>query len=201
VRTTSVLFAADPELTKVFARWVVALPPAIMNALRGHRGIGPAAGLPRDEVEAILASAHPPLHVCRRLTQLVADARGKGLITDIQQTSLDATIGLLVDYFGACERIVKTPLPFAYVVHLRRALILFCFSVPFVIVKDFGWGAIGVTILVAYIFFGIEEIGVEIENPFGSDDNDLPLEDICAGITRSSLSLVPGAQLDPASPP
>jgi len=201
VRTGSVLFAADPELARVFARWVVALPPAIMNNLRGHRGIGPAAGLPAGEVEAILASVHPPLHVCRRLTQLVVDARTRGLITDIQQTNLDATIGLLVDYFGACERIQKTPLPFAYVVHLRRALILFCFSVPFVVVKDFGWATIGVTLVVSYIFFGIEEIGVEIENPFGMDENDLPLEDICAGISRSSLSLVPGAQVDPAPPP
>lgn len=201
VRAGSVLFAADPELARTFARWAVALPPAIMNNLRGHRGIGPAAGLPTAEVEAVLASAHPPLHICRRLTQLAVEARGRGVISDIQQTSLDATIGLLVGYFGACERIQKTPLPFAYVVHLRRALILYCFSVPFVVVKDFGWATVLVTLIVSYIFFGIEEIGVEIENPFGMDENDLPLEDICAGIARSSLSLVPGAQSDPAAPP
>lgn len=200
VRTSSVLFAAEPELAKTFARWAVALPPAIMNNLRGHRGIGAAAGLPPAEVEAVLASAHPPLHICRRLTQLAVEARGRGLISDIQQTGLDATIGLLVGYFGACERIQKTPLPFAYVVHIRRALILYCFSVPLVVVKDFGWGTVLVTLIVSYIFFGIEEIGVEIENPFGMDENDLPLEDICAGIARSSLSLVPGAALDPAGP-
>jgi putative membrane protein len=40
-------------------------------------------------------------------------------------------------------------------------------------------------LMVAYIFFGIEEIGVEIEGPFGFDDNDLPLEAICQTIRHN----------------
>ena len=68
---------------------------------------------------------------------------------------------------------------------LRRALILYCFTLPFALVRDFGWGTIPDTLLVAYVFFGIEEIGVEIEDPFGVDDNDLPLERICATIERN----------------
>jgi putative membrane protein len=27
--------------------------------------------------------------------------------------------------------------------------------------------------------FGVEAIGIEIENPFGKDPNDLPLDNIC----------------------
>jgi ion channel-forming bestrophin family protein len=30
--------------------------------------------------------------------------------------------------------------------------------------------------VVAYAMFGIDEIGVEIEDPFGYDPNDLPLD-------------------------
>ena len=67
-------------------------------------------------------------------------------------------------------------MPFAYVVHLRRALILYCFTLPFGLVKENGWGTVLDTLLIAYVFFGVEEIGVEIENPFGHDDNDLPIE-------------------------
>ncbi len=104
--------------------------------------------------------------------------------------ALDQNVHLLTDHLGACERIHKTPLPFAYVVHLRRALILFCFTLPFALVRDFGWGTILDTLLVAYVFFGIEEIGVEIENPFGLDDNDLPLERLCATIERDLLALI-----------
>jgi len=41
----------------------------------------------------------------------------------------------------------------------------------------------------AYVFFGIEEIGVEIEDPLGHDDNDLPLGDICETIHRNVYAL------------
>ena len=115
--------------------------------------------------------------------------------------ALDQNVHLLTDHLGACERIHKTPLPFAYMVHLRRALILFCFTLPFALVGDFGWGTIPDTLLVAYVFFGIEEIGVEIEDPFGLDDNDLPLERLCATIERDRLrgSIPPGAADRPGS--
>jgi putative membrane protein len=106
---------------------------------------------------------------------------------------LDQNVQLLIDYLGGCERIHKTPLPFAYVVHLRRALILYCFTLPFALVESFGWGTILDTLLVAYVFFGIEEIGVEIENPFGQDDNDLPLERICATIEQNLQALLDDA--------
>ena len=50
------------------------------------------------------------------------------------------------------------------------------------LVGEFGWATIPATLLISYILFGIEEIGVEIENPFGVTTNDLPLQTICAGI-------------------
>jgi putative membrane protein len=96
--------------------------------------------------------------------------------------SLDQNVQLLIDYMGGCERIHKTPLPFAYVVHLRRALIAYCFTLPFALLDQFEWGTIAAVLLIAYTLFGIEEIGVQIEDPFGSDDNDLPLKDICSTI-------------------
>ena len=43
--------------------------------------------------------------------------------------------------------------------------------------------------LVDFIFYGMEEIGVEIEDPFGEDDNDLPLERFCETIERNLLAL------------
>jgi putative membrane protein len=111
--------------------------------------------------------------------------------------TLDHNVQLLIDYMGACERIHKTPLPFAYVVHLRRALILYTATLPFALLKPFGWGSLVATFLIAYVLFGIEEIGVEIEDPFGVDDNDLPLERICETIQRD-LETIAAEQPDAA---
>ena len=66
--------------------------------------------------------------------------------------------------------------------HLRRSLVLYCCSLPFTLLSTFGPYAILVSALIAYVLMGIEEIGSEIEEPFGDDANDLPLDRICEGI-------------------
>ncbi|HEU4535955.1 MAG TPA: bestrophin family ion channel, partial [Polyangiaceae bacterium] len=104
---------------------------------------------------------------------------------------LDQNVQLLIDYLGGCERIHKTPLPFAYMVHLRRALVLYFFTLPFAIVDQFKGLTILAIAVVSYVFFGIEEIGVEIEDPFGYDANDLPLEAICDTIRANVTALLP----------
>jgi putative membrane protein len=161
-----------------------------MNSLRGAAGLGAIARrLPAAEVEAVLSSGNVPLAVAAQISERLVRARDRGILSDYVTLMLDQNVQLLIDYLGACERIYKTPLPFVYVVHLRRALVLYCFTLPFALVDPYGWWAIPATLLVAYTFFGIEEIGVEIENPFGLDANDLPLERFCETIERDLLEL------------
>ena len=112
--------------------------------------------------------------------------------------TVDQNVQLLVDYVGGCERIHKTPLPFAYVVHLRRALIIYCFTLPFALITVFDWWTVLVTFFLAYTLLGIEEIGVEIEDPFGQDDNDLPLDRFCTTIEKDLRALL--VELSAASP-
>jgi putative membrane protein len=76
-------------------------------------------------------------------------------------------------------------------VHVRRGLIVYIVTLPFALEETFGWGTILATFVVAYLFMGIEEIGVEIEDPFGRDDNDLPLDQICLGIRDHCMALLP----------
>jgi len=56
-------------------------------------------------------------------------------------------------------------------------------------VESFGWSTVLDVLLVSYTFFGIEEIGVEIEGPYGLDDNDLPLEEICETIEHNLYAI------------
>jgi putative membrane protein len=197
-RQSSVLLAAQPTTVRQTILWTISFAYASMYRLRGLKQVGGVATeLPSDQVAAVLASQHVPLAVARQITGLLKQARADGLITDIQQMALDQNVQLLIDYIGGCERIHSTPLPYAYAVHLRRALIAYCFTLPFALVARFGWDTIPAVLLIAYIFFGIEEIGVEIEDPFGEDDNDLPLEQICTNIERNLRDVI-GAPLPEA---
>jgi len=73
---------------------------------------------------------------------------------------------------------MRTPLPFAYAQHIKSFLTLFCASVPFAMVEAMGWYTPIAAAVIAFGLFGIDEIGVEIEDPFGYDPNDLPLDAI-----------------------
>lgn len=67
-------------------------------------------------------------------------------------------------------------MPFAYAQHIKTFLTLFVFSEPFAMVESMKWYTPVAAGLLGFGLFGIEEIGVEIEDPFGYDDNDLPLD-------------------------
>jgi putative membrane protein len=181
----------DSHLVNDILRWTAAFAFATKNSLRGNTGLGRAGDrLPAAEVESVLQAEHVPLAVTLKISERLAEVGSRGLTSDIILMALDRNVQALIDQLGACERILKTPLPFVYVVHLRRALILYCFTLPMAIVGFYGWWTILVTLLTAYMFFGIEEIGVEIENPFGGDDNDLPLERICDTIDQNLMALL-----------
>lgn len=192
-RSTSVLLAADDALVARIIRLDVAFPYAAMNLLRGKRGLGPVAAELSPADAALCDAQHAPLAITRAISHAIAEAQRRGLISDIQQSVLEQNLQQLIDYIGGCERIRRTPLPFAYVVHLRRALAIYCGTLPMALVEHFGWITIPVTFLVAYVLLGIEEIGVEIEEPFGTDDNDLPLDRFCTTIEQNLRALLPAA--------
>lgn len=196
--TRNLIRASEPFLgrTSLYATlvyWTAAFPFATAGWLRGQqRQLGPhTAPLPSGEVADALKAQHVPLSVARRMTAVLDEGRKQGLYPEYVQMQLDQNVQQLIDYLGGCERIHRTPMPFAYMVHLRRALILYCFTLPFALVDTFGWVTVLATFVVAYVFFGIEEIGVEIEDPFGTDDNDLPLDTICQNIQNNLLALLP----------
>jgi len=112
--------------------------------------------------------------ISRRLAAL-ADA---GAIDPNRLRAMDANVGALVGALGGCERIRRTPVPFAYAQHIKIFVVLFCYTVPFALADSLhGYTWIAAATL-AFALFGIDEIGVEIEDPFGYDANDLPLERI-----------------------
>lgn len=192
IRASEAYLVHAPEVRREIGIWMLGFVYASMHDLRGKKDIGPAAELiSADELKKALDSHHPALYCAKKISLILQKAKTDRLISDWEQINIDQNVQLLIDYLGGCERIHKTPLPFAYVVHLRRALFIYCFTLPFVLINTAQiWITPFETLFLAYVFFGIEEIGVEIEDPFGVDENDLPLEEICDSIQRNTRSLL-----------
>ena len=190
IRGAAIHLRTDRDLLFELTRWTAVFPYAVARGLRGEPGLGPlSVDLPAEQIGVAAASQHPALAIAVQMTDSLNRARERGLVSDIVYTALDQNTQQLVGYLGGCERIRNTPLPFAYVVHLRRALVLYCYTLPFALVSSYGWYTILDVLLISYVFFGIEEIGVEIEGPFGHDDNDLPLDGICETIHRNLYAI------------
>lgn len=92
---------------------------------------------------------------------------------------LNRSLDQITMLFSGCERILNTPLPRPYSIHLKHLLLLYCFALPFQFVEQLDWFTIPSVGIISFALLGIEDIGVEIENPFGYDLNDLPLDRFC----------------------
>lgn len=90
-----------------------------------------------------------------------------------------------MDILGGCERIKKTPIPFSYSLFLKKVIFLYIFTMPIGFVREFGYWACPIVALIFYVFAGIELLAEEIEDPFGTDANDLPTDTIFITIKQN----------------
>lgn len=175
-----------PELAKIVSAYVY----AVKKHLRGDRDLSIVESFVGPELLARATHAsNPPSILALRMSEWIANHARSGRIDSVTAQSLESMVRSLLDSQGGCERILKTPIPFAYAVHIRQMLTVYLVTLPFALVGEMGWAAIPTVAVVAFGMLGIEEAGNEIENPFGTDPNDLPLEQICETIARDCADL------------
>ncbi len=140
--------------------------------------------------DKLVSMNHPPLEVAFWIGDYLQKQHESRKLNSYLLTSMLNLLNLMVDTLGACERILKTPIPLAYSIHLKQLLLIYCLTLPFQLVDECKWFTALVVALISFTVFGIEEIGIEIENPFGRDANDLPLDQICATMEKNINDLI-----------
>ena len=94
------------------------------------------------------------------------------------------------DVTGACERIRNTPIPFSYSSYIKQFVVLYALVMPFGLVREFGYGTIVASMFTFFATMGLELLATEIEEPFGTDINDLPLDQIGSVIARDTRGIL-----------
>ena len=133
---------------------------------------------------------NPPLQVALLIGEYLQQEFERDCINSYQLTAMLKLLDAMVDVLGGCERILKTPIPVAYSIHLKQLLLIYCLTLPFQLVTELAWWTAPIVSVISFTVFGIEQIGIEIENPFGLDANDLPLESICQTIQINIEELI-----------
>ena len=146
--------------------------------------------LPSEWYEKLSTMNHPPLEIAFWIGDYLQQQYAKKCIDSYQLTAMFKLLDIMVDVLGACERIIKTPIPLAYSIHLKQLVLVYCLTLPFQFVDELYWMTSPIVALVSFTILGIEEIGVEIEDPFGYDANDLPLDEICYTMEKNIEDLI-----------
>ncbi|KAH8702723.1 Bestrophin, RFP-TM, chloride channel-domain-containing protein [Phaeosphaeriaceae sp. PMI808] len=105
-------------------------------------------------------------------------------------SQMTVQINNLVDAYGKMETIRSTPIPVAHLIHQKQALALYSCVLPFAIVDDYGWWSILIVAIVAFTLYGIEGIGVQLEDPFGYDKNDIKMDGIIEDTRQEVMVLL-----------
>ncbi len=146
--------------------------------------------MPKKWYEKLKTMNHPPLEIAFWIGDYLQHKFDCKCINPYQLTACLKLLDNMVDALGGCERIKKTPIPLAYSIHLKHLLFLYCLTFSFQIVDNLGFLTAVIVAIVSFTVFGIEAIGIEIENPFGYDANDLPLDDMCHTMFRNVEDLI-----------
>lgn len=116
-----------------------------------------------------------PLLVLAWVRMALERGVSEGLLRDQQLTSFSAGITKLGNAVGGTHKVDTMVLPFPYAQLLLWSLFLFCFTLPFFVVTELDWATIPACMCITLVFYGLNEVGTELEQPFGVDPNDFPL--------------------------
>ena len=136
---------------------------------------------------------HLPSEVSWRIGLLLQDARNKWDLEGFAFGQIDQQRMLLIDHIGACERILATPLPRIYSITIRRFILLFLLILPLALWQhlDSILPIPPLTMLVAYPLLSLDQIGVELENPFSVKSlSHLPIDEIAENTERNIFDLL-----------
>ncbi|KAL0072896.1 Bestrophin, RFP-TM, chloride channel-domain-containing protein [Phycomyces blakesleeanus] len=125
-----------------------------------------------------------PIEILFKIALYINQAKAAEKIESSFVAVTTSSLDTLTNSLTAFERIVHTPIPKAYNIHLKQGVLLYIFFLPFALVETIGWLTAPIVALVSFTLFGIEAIGAEIENPFGYDENDLPLNRYCDDLKK-----------------
>ena len=143
-----------------------------------------------------LNSAHnPPITALKMISHTVRVNLPDNLGSAIYDETSEQ-IRVINHAVGACSKIKTTPMTYGYVTTLRSFLILWLVTLSVPLIGEFGWLAIPVLSLISFLFLNVEQMAVEIEQPFGDDANDLPIESYVMDLEKTLLEMVPGFEAE-----
>lgn len=203
-REMQLVIAAPSDRDKAEKQAALRLLSAFAIATKLHLRQQSANQAANQELETLLSPElrsqleqehNPPLKILLLIGQYCEQEYQQQHLDSNHRFVISTLLSNLVEGLTGCERILRTPIPPAYIIYLRRLILIYCLFIPFGLVDTMReWTGLVVAII-SFVLLGVEEIGNEIEDPFGTDPNDLPIDAICNTVLQdveTAIALTPG---------
>lgn len=128
---------------------------------------------------------HGPNQVASLLYRNFHELYVAGKISGEQLIIVSNDLEELINICGACERIKNTPIPYSYSSFIKKFVVLYVLTLPIGFVFSMGYFVIAAVPFIFYVLASLELVAESIENPFGLDQDDLPIEQITNNITKN----------------
>ena len=133
-------------------------------------------------LEDLDLSGHQPLRILQLLRIEIEKLLLKETIHKESWLALNRDLDSLINSLGICERIKNTPIPFSYSLFIKKFIFIYVVTMPLAFVPLFGYLSAFISTFVFYALVSMELLAEEIEDPFGTDQNDLPTDQLCLTI-------------------
>lgn len=185
IKINSFLDRKDTENRSFFRKMIPNVTLAMKEHLRDSNMVGEMDLVNDYYKNQIIQSKHRPSIITNLLYDRVMELRKQDKVTAEQLFLLDKELKGFLDIIGACERIKNTPIPYSFSMFMKKFLFIYIITLPISFAWQFGYWSVAIVVLAFYFLVSVELISEEIEDPFGEDVNDLPLNELCVKIKRN----------------
>jgi putative membrane protein len=145
---------------------------------------------PHPEIPEMDTNKHMPNRLADSIVGKVNRLYTEKVISGDQLIICNNELQSFMDISGACERIKNTPIPFSYSTFIKKFIFIYVMTLPFGFAFNLGYYTIPVTTFIFYVLASLELIAEEIEDPFGEDSNDLPMQKISDNIRKNVAEIL-----------
>lgn len=136
------------------------------------------------ELKDIDTGKHAPNQLAALMTKKLVTLHRSGNLSGEELLFINENLNSFTDICGACERIKNTPIPYSYSAFIKKFIFIYIMTLPFGYVFTLQYLVVPVVAIVFYVLASLELVAEEIEDPFGKDLNDLPMDKLAMNIRK-----------------
>jgi ion channel-forming bestrophin family protein len=150
-----------------------------------------------DELNHILSTNNKATQIISMQSKTIKELFDKQEIVVLQFVEMERTVRELYTQQGRSERIKNFPYPRQFATMNSLFVKLFSILLPFGLLREFDklnetvegimkgnmiWLIIPFTVLIAWVYTSLDQVGESTENPFEGSPNDVPISQMCRAI-------------------